>query len=104
MQLFSQYLSGKNIDAGLYSVLTDVVFCIKEIAEALKVGNEGYSDSKNVYGEKQVKLDVMSNQILVSRLNDNSDVSFIGSEEIEKPYEASVDGGGYSVVFDPLDG
>lgn len=101
---FSEYLSGKKIDAGLYSVLTDIAFCVKEISDALESGNLGYADSENVYGERQVKMDVLANQILVSRLNDNSDVSFIASEEMEAAYEVDVPGGGYSVCFDPLDG
>ncbi len=104
MKTFAQYLSDKNVDSGLYSVLTDVAFCIKEISDLIAKGNEGYGDGENIYGEKQVKLDVISNQVLVSRLNDNSDVSFIGSEEIDLPLEAEVEGGGYSVLFDPLDG
>lgn len=104
MKIFAQYLSDKNIDSGLYSVLTDIAFCIKEIAETIEKGNEDYGEGENVFGERQVKLDVLTNQILVSRLNDNSDVSFIGSEEIDVPLEAEVEGGGYSVVFDPLDG
>lgn len=101
---FSEYLSQKNIDGGLYSVLTDLAFCVKEIADALESGNTGYAGGENVYGEKQIKMDVMANRILVSRLNDNADVSFIASEELEIPYEAEVPGGGYSVCFDPLDG
>ncbi len=101
---FSEYLSHKNIESGLYSVLTDIVFCIKEISDLIAKGNEGYGGGENVYGEKQIKMDVLANQILVSRLNDNADVSFIASEELESPYEAEVPGGGYSVCFDPLDG
>ncbi len=101
---FSEYLSGKNIDAGLYSVLTDIAFCVKEISDSLDTGNTGYAGGENVFGEKQIKMDVLANQILVSRLNENADVSFIASEELESPYEADVSGGGYSVCFDPLDG
>ncbi len=104
MKTFAQYLSDKNVESGLYSVLTDTAFCIKEISDLIAKGNEGYGDGENIYGEKQVKLDVLSNQILVGRLNDNSDVSFIGSEELDEPFEAEVEGGGYSVLFDPLDG
>jgi fructose-1,6-bisphosphatase I len=103
MILFSHYLSEKNVSTGLWTVLTDLAISFKEIADALDAGNEGYAGSENVSGDRQVKLDVLSNDLLVDRLKGESSVSFIGSEEMEKPYESS-NKNGYSVVFDPLDG
>ena len=104
MTLFSKYLSEKGVDEGFQSVLLDLSICFKEIANVLDAGNEGYVGTENVTGDKQVKLDVMSNDILVNRLKENKNVALVGSEELEEPLKTSADDSGYSVVFDPLDG
>lgn len=106
MQIFSKYLTEKSADSELCGVLTDLTLCFKEIADTLRAGIEGYAGGENVYGDKQVKLDLLSNEILVKRLKGSGRVGFIGSEELEEPYldDEMGEGDGFSVVFDPLDG
>jgi len=103
---FSEYLEKKGIGDQFSVVLKDLSVCFKEIADVLRKGNEGYSDGENVYGDKQVKLDVISNDLLLSRMKANGNVGFVGSEEMEVPFvnEEVGENEGFSVVSDPLDG
>ncbi len=62
--------------------------------------------TENVHGEKQQKLDVLSNDVLTQRLREHPDVAVISSEELDEPLviRTRSQGGVYSVAFDPLDG
>jgi fructose-1,6-bisphosphatase I len=82
----------------------------KRIASALSkaglTGTLGGAGSRNVQGEDQKKLDVVANDILVETFDYGSLVTVVASEEMEEPvvYDKSAAGGGYAVLFDPLDG
>jgi len=63
------------------------------------------SNSMNIQGEQQKKLDVLSNEILKSALSFSGKMGIIASEEEDEP--VLVDefySGNYICVFDPLDG
>jgi fructose-1,6-bisphosphatase I len=67
----------------------------------------GALGSENVQGERQEKLDVISNEILLRCLSPRSGVAIVASEEDEKPTILRTGDGGelrYCVLFDPLDG
>ena len=82
----------------------------KRIASALSraglTGALGAAGSSNVQGEEQKKLDVVANEILVETFDYGSLVTLAASEEMEEPvvYATGPAGGGYAVLFDPLDG
>jgi len=67
------------------------------------VGDVG---NKNVQGEIQQKLDVISNELIMRCLGDRDNVGILASEENEKPLflRKRNEGGRYAVLFDPLDG
>jgi fructose-1,6-bisphosphatase I len=82
----------------------------KRIASALSkaglTGTLGAAGSQNVQGEEQKKLDVVANEILVETFDYGNLVTVVASEEMDEPvvYAKTDAGGGYAVLFDPLDG
>jgi len=62
----------------------------------------GYSGGVNVYGEKQLEIDVWSNELFTKKLLRSGLVRRVASEEMEEVAESK--SGEYSVVLDPLDG
>jgi fructose-1,6-bisphosphatase I len=66
----------------------------------------GDAGAENVQGEKQQRLDIISNWILNRCLGSRASVAVIASEEDEQPtiIRRSNEGGRYCVLFDPLDG
>lgn len=62
----------------------------------------GFSGGTNPYGEKQLQIDVWSNDLFTKKLLKSGLVKRLASEEMEEIAEAKA--GEYSVVLDPLDG
>jgi fructose-1,6-bisphosphatase I len=62
----------------------------------------GFASGVNPYGEKQLQIDVWSNDLFTKKLLKSGLVKRIASEEMENVAEARV--GEYSIVLDPLDG
>lgn len=66
----------------------------------------GDHGSDNVQGERQQKLDVYANQVIIQSLSNRPSVGVVASEEDEHamamPHCSET--GKYAVVFDPLDG
>lgn len=102
---FSAYLQKCQIEPGLQSILFDLSIVAEKIADILKIEQKGYSGDQNLYGEQQLKLDVLANSLFVETLQRNRSVALIASEELDKPVKTeSVSENYYSVAFDPLDG
>ena len=119
MITFQAYLRQKGIDTGLQTVLTDLAAIFLEISGALDSRSEGYAGSENIYGDRQVKMDLISNDFFVDHLRKNEAVLLMGSEELKEPIiknksrnsavsrkavKKESKTAGFSVVFDPLDG
>lgn len=100
---FRNYLSDKGAADELTGILMDVAAVAVKVADAMKMEKKGYAGGENVHGEKQLKMDVLANDLFVSSLQKNAAVSLIGSEELEESLEGTA-AKGYSVAFDPLDG
>ncbi|QDU26306.1 Fructose-1,6-bisphosphatase class 1 [Anatilimnocola aggregata] len=66
----------------------------------------GATDTENVQGEVQQKLDVLANHAMMKFLGNRGNVAIMASEEDETPVVVERDRihGKYVVVFDPLDG
>jgi fructose-1,6-bisphosphatase I len=62
----------------------------------------GFAGGTNPYGEKQLGIDVWSNELFIKKLLRSGLVKRLASEEMEEIAEAKV--GEYSIVLDPLDG
>jgi len=94
------------------SLRDDILLCFKKIYAELQRNKNGYVGKSNSSGDRQVKLDLVSNRIMIGILGKNDYVSFLASEELDIPIEnhqvmKQSDSSGrdcFSVVFDPLDG
>ncbi|ARR00818.1 MULTISPECIES: class 1 fructose-bisphosphatase [Campylobacter] len=74
-----------------------------KISEVLKYGDLGYATSSNATGDTQLKLDILSDEIIENRLKELSSIKAIISEEKDAPLSVN-DGGEYIIAYDPLDG
>ncbi len=82
----------------LVALLSDLSALVQQrIPRAL-----GLSGGVNVYGEKQMEIDVWSNDLFTKKLLRSGLVRSVASEEMENVAEAK--SGEYSIVLDPLDG
>ena len=92
-------------------IISALSIASKTIAAKLKTaGIEdvlGEYGTDNVQGERQQKLDVIANHLLIQLLRSREGVAVIGSEENDELLlvdAAAAGGRRYSVLFDPLDG
>lgn len=87
----------------LRHLILDISRAAKYISYAIQTTDTGLSGSKNQYGEEQLTLDVMSDDIFKQFLCESNLVCCFVSEEQKDVVELSAEGP-YTVVFDPLDG
>jgi fructose-1,6-bisphosphatase I len=87
----------------LRHLVVDIARAGKYIVQKLWHGNVGYAGTSNEFGEEQVKMDVLSNDIMERLLCENELVSCYASEERNEIVNLHPSAP-YSVVFDPLDG
>lgn len=92
-------------------IISALAIASKTIAARLRTaGIEdllGEIGAENVQGERQQKLDVIANHLLIQFLRSREGVAVIGSEEVDELLlvDATAAGGRrYAVLFDPLDG
>ena len=91
---FTQYLIEASLDsvsgASLTNLLINIAECTKNIAALTSKGNLVRSvenvGATNVQGEVQINLDVLSNELFVSRLKQSGLVSGLVSEELDEKY------------------
>lgn len=94
----------------LNALITNVALACKAIAARVAYGAlsdvVGATGSRNVQGEEQLKLDVLSNGIFLRANEWGGQVSGMASEEMEDIYviPPAHPRGKYLLVFDPLDG
>ncbi len=96
------YSKGKVPDE-LRHLILHIAQAAKYIQNAIRTTDSGLAGSTNQYGEEQVKLDVVSNDIITRHLKESRLVASFVSEEEKEIIELSSKAP-YSVVFDPLDG
>ena len=75
----------------------------KEIAKAVETKDTSKAETQNASGDIQVKLDVISDEIVEKYLSKVSSIAEIMSEEKEHPVKIN-EKGEYLVAYDPLDG
>lgn len=92
-------LSGE--DRGLSKLITLLSDLAAMVRERIPL-ELGMSEGVNVYGEKQMDIDVWSNDLFVKKLLKSGLVRQVASEEMGEVAESK--SGDYSVVLDPLDG
>ncbi|HEY6897344.1 MAG TPA: class 1 fructose-bisphosphatase [Rhodocyclaceae bacterium] len=111
--LNQQHLYGEGRASGdLSSLLNVLTTAIKVIANQVNKGalmgvlGNAASDTVNVQGEVQKKLDVLSNQAIIYECQGGGQLAGMASEEMDDIYPVPDDvrRGKYLLVFDPLDG
>lgn len=113
--LQSHVLAEERLHPGATGTLSWIISALsiasKTIAAKLKTaGIEdvlGDFGTDNVQGERQQKLDVIANHLLIQLLRAREGVAVIGSEENDELLlvdAAAAGGRRYAVLFDPLDG
>lgn len=102
MKTLLDYLKDSGVDESLSHILGSLADCVKKIAQSMDVSYEGKAGTQNVFGEEQLALDIVANDIVVEEMEQNKHVGIIASEEMEE--EKRVGEGEYGVCFDPLDG
>jgi fructose-1,6-bisphosphatase len=105
-----QQLKGIERANDLAALLVDVAAAVKSISSMTAKGALGQVlgdlESRNVQGEVQKKLDVLSNEAILRACDWGGLVAGMASEELDDPYEipAEYERGHFLLVFDPLDG
>jgi fructose-1,6-bisphosphatase I len=84
-----------------------VILRVSEVAKKISRGfatRQGVSDSSNIYGERQVAMDVWADELLISELRDSKLVRYLASEE--QPDVLTFEGStsDLGLTIDPLDG
>lgn len=102
MQNLKSYLSEAGTDKNLLEIFESLTEAIKKISVAVRTADTGKVGTTNSYGEEQLALDVLSNNIMIEELKKNSLIGLIASEEL--PVEEKIGSGEYALAFDPLDG
>jgi len=94
------------IEMGLASIVYEVGVASKYVNHAMRTGDLGLAGTSNLYGEDQLALDVVADEIIKDRLDHTGRVSRIISEEQSEIiiFERRNRKGGFSVCYDPLDG
>ncbi len=79
---------------------------VRELATAGLKRQLGSAASANASGERQKKLDLVANEILVETFDYGGLVSIAASEEMDRPfvYPGKANGARYAILFDPMDG
>ena len=107
MTTLAQWLATQNAAPELSSVIMTMAAAGAELAAVLReapiAGQTGLAGATNVQGEAQKALDVISNDIVLKHIEQNSAVSILISEELDEPVHTSSQGA-YLVATDPLDG
>lgn len=75
---------------------------IEQISELLSHEDTTHIEESNHFGDKQLKIDVLSDEIIFSNLRASKLVKYALSEE--KPKLHDMEGQQFIVTFDPLDG
>jgi len=100
-----KHLRDSRIEHDLRYLILKIASTSKYIHHAMQTGDLGMAGTSNMYGEEQLSLDVLSNQIFVKELEDCSYATCLASEEMDEMCKISSEKKGkYAVVFDPLDG
>ena len=95
---------------GFTALLNDIRLACKRISyligKGALAGVHGAAAGHNVQGERQMKLDVMANDIFLRTNEWGGHLAAMASEELEAVYQipAQYPRGRYLLAFDPLDG
>lgn len=104
MTSFNHFLREKGVSNEVRSLLYHIARSIKYINFSIRSGNTGKCGSENSFGEAQVEMDVLADDIIAKELEQSELAKIIISEEREDPSFFSSPRGDFLVAYDPLDG
>jgi len=87
----------------LRHLILDIARAAKYIHHAIRTTDAGLAGTSNHFGEEQVALDVLSDDIIARHLHESRLVAAFCSEEQKEVVELDA-AAPFAVVFDPLDG
>lgn len=102
-QSLHNFLYEQNICSELRHLILEIGRASKYVSHAVRTGDLGKAGTSNLYGESQMTLDVLSDEIFCNILKEADSVSAFASEEQEEAIRISQNGK-YCIAFDPLDG
>jgi sedoheptulose-bisphosphatase len=102
MKNFNDYLKEAGVDKELISVLSSLKDSVVKISGVIKTSDGGKVGTRNIYGEEQLALDVLSDNLIQEECKQNSLIGLLSSEEL--PDEIKIGKGEYAICYDPLDG
>lgn len=88
----------------LRHLIVDIATSAKYVNHAIKTGDLGMAGTSNLYGENQLALDVLANEIIKKHLSESYVVGAFASEEETDVVQIDHGNKKYCVAFDPLDG
>ena len=105
VETLRSFLFEQGIEGTLRGLICEVAEASKYVDYAIKMTELGFAGTTNVYGEEQLALDVLSDELITSRLSNCGLVVNMASEEQQNITSSFLnEPGEYSVCFDPLDG
>jgi fructose-1,6-bisphosphatase I len=100
-----KHLRDSKVDHDLRHLICTIARSAKYVQNAMQTGDLGLAGTSNMYGEAQLALDVLSNQIFVKELQDSHYTTCLASEEMDETCKTPDEKKGkFAVAFDPLDG
>jgi len=108
--IIGEHRKYRQATGGFTALLNDIQLACKRIAcligKGALAGVHGAAGGENVQGERQMKLDVMANDIFLRTNEWGGHLAAMVSEELEAvyPIPAQHPRGRYLLVFDPMDG
>ncbi|WP_020676466.1 class 1 fructose-bisphosphatase [Geopsychrobacter electrodiphilus] len=98
-----RHLREREEDRDLTRVICELATASRYIIYSIRTGELGVAGTSNLYGEAQLKLDVLADRIIRKRMTHTGVIASIASEEDAEVRVIDPEGK-YSLVFDPLDG
>ncbi len=98
-----RHLREREEDRDLTRVISELATASRYIIHSIRTGELGVAGTSNLYGESQLKLDVLADRIIRKRMTHTGVIASIASEE-EAEVQVIDPNGKYSIAYDPLDG
>lgn len=98
-----RHLREREEDRDLTRVIYELATASRYIINSIRTGELGVAGTSNLYGETQLKLDVLADRIIRKRMIYSGVIASIASEESDEILVVDPNGK-YSIAYDPLDG
>jgi fructose-1,6-bisphosphatase I len=98
-----RHLREREEDRDLTRVIYELATASRYIINSIRTGELGVAGTSNLYGETQLKLDVLADRIIRKRMMHTGVIASIASEEDDEVLVVDPNAK-YSIAYDPLDG